>query len=771
MRLCLRTRTAGISRERSSFEVVRVCVVVAEKERAKEKRVCSKQVRTEAAVVLLDVVHAEREKIWAMGLGCQILNGLSIKKMAYAELFKSFESDDLTMAQSRFDNFAVLKNEMMLEFLDRFVMVANNLKKHDPDLGNHERVKRLLDSLPPEWSSHGKLMRRERGFTDYKLVEVMNKLKEMELDIKRREYDEAMSLNSKITSISKEKPEEISVSTSNFKELNDKACDATKEEEQKTNIRVCNCEKALASEQIIMELPYETVQDMCSSDCRTRLFGISEANKLLIENEKYLTQVNKELKLNESKYFVKLREALKENEHLKTNLLKSNVEVNMLTERVALAEFETSKLQTKLEKWTISGMKLEDLIKSQRGARIKTGLGHEDKAFVYPPPSTYCYSPTPTPHPTNELIHEIIQKDTDSLYAGLKNVNLKEVRDDYESPTGIGYSKLDVVSQTNDCSVSSVSKSVQSVSSNFFDKFKAGEIPTFEPVLIAKEEIKSDSRNHQAINQDPLEAEVLIEDWTSSDDESKTKESLGDSKIKMSSATVKSEMLPKPESSQIRISFPAARQVSRPSKAQKKKSSPLSIISQVCKRLENKQVKISSPIQQSKTKIKQPPTTRQKRPKASQQVASSSKKTPPPTAPHEPIKHQKPFKACFKCGKGDRVLKKCPKGHASDGKGKQVCFSGSVSRKNPPRGKSKQIFAANDGRSSVEQSILPENLFLKVCRRYRARNPPPTSSEALKKRLLESRSRFYERKHKKWGSIQNGGDCEIKIFSNIIWQA
>jgi len=45
-------------------------------------------------------------------------------KVAYAELFQSFESDDLTMAQIRFDNFAVLKNESMPAFLDRFVMVA-----------------------------------------------------------------------------------------------------------------------------------------------------------------------------------------------------------------------------------------------------------------------------------------------------------------------------------------------------------------------------------------------------------------------------------------------------------------------------------------------------------------------------------------------------------------------------------------------------------------------------------------------------------------------
>jgi len=139
--------------------------------------------------------------------------------MAYAELFKSFESDDLTMAQSRFNNFSVLKNERMPVFLDRFVMVANNQKKHDPKLENHEQVQRLLNSLPTEWSSHGKSIRIERGFTDYKLVEVMNKLKEMELDIKRCQYDEPMSLNSKITSISKEKPEEISVSASNFKSL------------------------------------------------------------------------------------------------------------------------------------------------------------------------------------------------------------------------------------------------------------------------------------------------------------------------------------------------------------------------------------------------------------------------------------------------------------------------------------------------------------------------------------------------------------------------
>jgi len=65
------------------------------------------------------------------------------------------------------------------------------------------------------------------------------------------------------------------------------------------------------------------------------------------------------------------------------------------------------------------------------GARIKTGLGHKKDAQVYPPPSTFCYSPTPTPHPSNELIHEIIKNDTNSSLAGLSGINLKEVREEY----------------------------------------------------------------------------------------------------------------------------------------------------------------------------------------------------------------------------------------------------------------------------------------------------------------------------------------------------
>jgi len=52
---------------------------------------------------------------------------------------------------------------------------------------------------------------------------------------------------------------------------------------------------------------------MCSSACKIRLIGIYNANKLLMTNENELKKTNRELKENESKFFVKLREALKEN--------------------------------------------------------------------------------------------------------------------------------------------------------------------------------------------------------------------------------------------------------------------------------------------------------------------------------------------------------------------------------------------------------------------------------------------------------------------------
>ncbi|KAK1424416.1 hypothetical protein QVD17_19745 [Tagetes erecta] len=78
-----------------------------------------------------------------------------------------------------------------LYLTNRFLTVTSNLKKYD-QLTTVEQVIKLLDSLPPEWSLQVRMLKQERMFTEYKLIDVINKLKSFELDIKRREYNQAV---------------------------------------------------------------------------------------------------------------------------------------------------------------------------------------------------------------------------------------------------------------------------------------------------------------------------------------------------------------------------------------------------------------------------------------------------------------------------------------------------------------------------------------------------------------------------------------------------
>jgi len=554
------------------------------------------------------------------------------------------QKDKGVQAQKDFNSFMGLRNEKIADLTNRFLTVTSNLKKYDEDLTTVEQVTKLLDSLPPEWSLQVRMLKQERRFSEYKLMDVINKLKSFELDIKRREYNQAayppmqthnaallsstseapiitkglpyitgcgtsevkttskdlvqpqiptdmMALfgmfvnsyealiagdikgkgitmedmlqvdpddleeadiqwqmamltvrarrfmertgkrnfgnqNSKVgfdksklrcfnckqlghfkrdctlptvfetpssTSRNVTAPERettttmplsqtalitnfdwsaeiaevqedinhalvaetsMSVETESAKvdcevvdckkeeaemeKKDEKECENEKEEEMKKNTPACNCDRALATEKVIMGLPYEVIQDMCSSACRVRLFAIYKANRDLLTNQAELTTINSDLKKNEVNYYVKLNEALQELDHLNRKLLEKNVEVNMLEERVKLAEFESSKLQTKLDKWTIAGMKREELNSRQRGARIKSGIGYNEVSHVYPPPSTFCYSPIPKPHPKNDLIPE----NTNNLFAGLEGINHQEVREEYGygASTGLGCS-------------------------------------------------------------------------------------------------------------------------------------------------------------------------------------------------------------------------------------------------------------------------------------------------------------------------------------------
>ncbi|KAK1421751.1 hypothetical protein QVD17_24349 [Tagetes erecta] len=100
--------------------------------------------------------------------------------------------DRKAQAEKEFNSFVGYSQESLTDITNRFLSVSSNLKKYDETLGNHEQVTKLLDSLPPQWSFQIKLLKQERNFHDFKLMDVINKLKSFDLDVKRREYNQSM---------------------------------------------------------------------------------------------------------------------------------------------------------------------------------------------------------------------------------------------------------------------------------------------------------------------------------------------------------------------------------------------------------------------------------------------------------------------------------------------------------------------------------------------------------------------------------------------------
>lgn len=100
--------------------------------------------------------------------------------------------DKRGQTEKEFHSFIGHKNESIFDHTSRFLTTSSNPRKYEEKLTNLEHVTNLLDFFPLEWSLQVRMLNQEKGFSDFKLMDIINKIKSFELDLKRREYNQAM---------------------------------------------------------------------------------------------------------------------------------------------------------------------------------------------------------------------------------------------------------------------------------------------------------------------------------------------------------------------------------------------------------------------------------------------------------------------------------------------------------------------------------------------------------------------------------------------------
>ncbi|KAJ0435340.1 putative transcription factor interactor and regulator CCHC(Zn) family [Helianthus annuus] len=641
--------------------------------------------------------------------------------------------------QKEYDNFRSVRGESLSDHITRFMNLLIKMKKAGIPVTNRAKIKRLLDSLPKEWSI--RCMKIKDDFIRYPttLTDVVDALKSLEMEVNQIDvtlkaspttptnmsfpspitvgsssFVSARILNnlpasSAKTSLSEKEMVEIANATTDsgkkVTEEDDKVkqiekadagfSEAGRKNEEKTPFEAQHAESSKEKEEkdLVNNIPHSFKVKLCTSACVDVVAHYKSLNLEFERQKDKALKFNKELKQNEATYQRKLNSTLAEMQTLKEFVFRKDFIINDLTDRLEKALNEKNKLQIIIDKWNVSQKAFTDIKNCQRPTYVKDGIGYKDRQGnerkLFFPPHSKNYVPMPTPHPDNDLIdkNDLIAQNINCENDKISNVSesSEEVIEREEdvcdedcggTKIGIGYSG-DSYTTVNwfawNCEKSNKTlkcvdlKSafcdeqvvceppvfVPELKQNRFGKFLTEEIPEFVPSHIGTSESEkelneesssedsstttseggegssSDSEtsvtdagrkvenlepsgvqepttpNNSAslVNQDPLEKYFQIDDCTSSDDESKTNECLGESKFKRSSEVVEHH---------------------------------------VCEHAE-----------------------------------SSSKQSPPLVASHGTSKSQKPFKACFRCGKEGHVLKQCPERHDPDGKDNQYCFSGS----------------------------------------------------------------------------------------------
>src|ERR1043165_7819298 len=88
--------------------------------------------------------------------------------------------------------FGSIRGESLSSHIDRFMSMLTKMKKAGIPVNNRNSIKKLLDSLPKEWSILCMLIRKEYLDAQSTLADLINTLKSFEMDITKREMNQTV---------------------------------------------------------------------------------------------------------------------------------------------------------------------------------------------------------------------------------------------------------------------------------------------------------------------------------------------------------------------------------------------------------------------------------------------------------------------------------------------------------------------------------------------------------------------------------------------------
>ncbi|KAJ0482663.1 putative transcription factor interactor and regulator CCHC(Zn) family [Helianthus annuus] len=628
------------------------------------------------------------------------------------------------MVQKEYDMFSGVRGESLSCYISRFRNMMAKMKKAGNPITNRGAIRKLLDSFPKEWSLKCMTIKQHylNNLNPITLSDVIDTLETFERDQvehlqksvqfadSHKNFTSATPTTSNgsspqaakasyfnnASSISEKAPQSdvkttvVDDAQAIKKEERSSAASEKLEEKILEEAMKMESNKEKDEENLENNIPYEFKVKLCSQSCVNVVAHYKSLNRDLIRDKEKVLQFNKELKENEAAYQRKLNSTLAEMQTLKEFVFRKDFVINDLTERLEKSQNENNRLQIIIDKWNVSKKALVDIKNCQRPTYVKDGIGSKislemkEKSFFlhiaktierekdgcdddcggtkigigysgdsYSTVNWFAWNcdkanktstvncnghvPKPKTHNHDNVVVEC--PDLNSAFCDEKVVcespvfvpELKqnrfgkflteEIPEFVPSHTSTSESEkeLNEESSSNDTNTTTSDGSEGSSSDDHDPDFQSYQecessndsetsvtdtcktVEDLEPSSVQEPTTSNDITS--PVNQDPLEEHLVIEDCTSSDDESVLNESLGESKIKISSKAVE--------------------------------------------------------------------------PHVCQHAESSSKQSPPLVALHGTAKSQKPFKACFRCGKEGHVLKQCPERHDPDGKGNQYCFSGS----------------------------------------------------------------------------------------------